>query len=1062
MKKNLKKAISAVIALAVAGSMVPASLAAKVTLTDVLDTASYATAVNTLVALGVISGYPEDNTFRPDNLITRAEVTKVVVAALNQTAAAENMKGSTNFSDVAADFWGSGYINAGVQNGFINGRDDGTFDPQANVSYAEIVKMLVATMGYEQYADYMGGYPNGYIAIANSEGVTAGVNAKADDKVTRAQVAQLVYNAMNTPIVQESGFVQTETGIRPNVVKMDGTKNGSTEVTYKTLLTEYFDAYYLEGYVVGTKKSGASVEFDEVEFAVAKAEKYDLDEFDHDSGFTTKNNISDAAADVKWTVNVGDTDALAYEGVYASAIVMIDEYDDCHMISFMPSGKNKTVSFDATLLDTSDYEDANGDILANPFQNVSNVDRLAFFQSTTATKASEYRLYEDNTGDLSLTIYVNGVKVVEPVDGETAALEALSTYVVNNNVGKVELVDTFKTDNKYDTIFVSYYATAQVSSATASSGKVVFENNTLNATSITLDDEDEELEYHIYYNGEEITVAELKEDDVLSIAFDVTASNSGLKNSLIASKFYDIYVSREVKTGKLSGMNDSDEIVTIAGEQYSFVGDYDNQVADMVMSDEYTLYVDYFGRIYSYETNVSAAKYAILDRFTWNTSDEAYRAVLYTAEGTSKTYVFSNGTSSKVLKDGVLYADLDVDEDDTLGDTAEHGNAKDDAVWDLMYDGSTKKNIEERVIKYKVSSSTGELTYVEFLSAQATSGVVENGELVKKEFKAKNNTIGSVKLSDATKIVDAIEYMTTEKTVDFAMATIASLTDDTPYLSYAFGEKFSDGTYPFVIITAADGSYNESTRFAVVTGSATSSSTEAGDLVYEIPVLYKGEATTLTAIEDIEDEVNALNKGDVFFFLTDSNSYVDEIDVIFTTGGTISYKNLVEKSIVENNDTVLVGPNKLVRYPSSDKASEDFEEAWFTNKADAIQLVYGPVMEKANSYMSIGKVIKEDGRLVTKIDDDNCYTIDINADTSVYTYDYSITNKDLMLSTSTTGSIIASKFSKTFTENDGDLIPWGLEDPDNAGVYPNQEAVNFAFALVVDGEAVDVFTFNAK
>ena len=194
MKTNLKKAISAVSALALAGSVVPASFAAKLTLKDVADTASYATAVNTLVALKVINGY-EDGTFLPDNLITRAEATKVMVAALNQIDSAEAMKGSTKFTDVEAKHeWATGFINAGVQAGYINGMGDGTFAPDANVTYAQMVKMLVSAMGYNEYAEFLGGYPNGFISIANSEGVTSGVKANADDNVTRAQVAQLVYS----------------------------------------------------------------------------------------------------------------------------------------------------------------------------------------------------------------------------------------------------------------------------------------------------------------------------------------------------------------------------------------------------------------------------------------------------------------------------------------------------------------------------------------------------------------------------------------------------------------------------------------------------------------------------------------------------------------------------------------------------------------------------------------------------------------------------------------------------------------------------------------------------
>ena len=122
MKKNLKKAISAVIALALSLSLIPASFAAKLALTDVADTASYATAVNTLVALDIINGY-EDNTFKPDDLITRAEVTKVVVAALNKSSDAESLTGATGFVDRVGNFFNTKVINP-IKEKIIDNEED--------------------------------------------------------------------------------------------------------------------------------------------------------------------------------------------------------------------------------------------------------------------------------------------------------------------------------------------------------------------------------------------------------------------------------------------------------------------------------------------------------------------------------------------------------------------------------------------------------------------------------------------------------------------------------------------------------------------------------------------------------------------------------------------------------------------------------------------------------------------------------------------------------------------------------------------------------------------------
>ena len=132
MNKNLKKVISSVAAL----TMVASSVAAfAVDFPDVESTASYAQAVQELSALDVISGY-DDGTFGPDKLVTRAEITKMIVDALAERSSAEASTESTKFADVSADHWAKGYINQGVANGFIAGMSDTEFDPDANVTYA--------------------------------------------------------------------------------------------------------------------------------------------------------------------------------------------------------------------------------------------------------------------------------------------------------------------------------------------------------------------------------------------------------------------------------------------------------------------------------------------------------------------------------------------------------------------------------------------------------------------------------------------------------------------------------------------------------------------------------------------------------------------------------------------------------------------------------------------------------------------------------------------------------------------------------------------------------------
>lgn len=91
---------------------------------------------------------------------------------------------------------------------------DTEFDPDANVTYVQAQKMLVSAIGYETYAQAQGGWPTGYKTYAASLDITKGISGIKDStELTRAQVAQMIDNAMDTPLCvtqagSQSGTVQ--------------------------------------------------------------------------------------------------------------------------------------------------------------------------------------------------------------------------------------------------------------------------------------------------------------------------------------------------------------------------------------------------------------------------------------------------------------------------------------------------------------------------------------------------------------------------------------------------------------------------------------------------------------------------------------------------------------------------------------------------------------------------------------------------------------------------------------------------------------------------------------
>lgn len=103
--------------------------------TDVSNDAWYCSAVSTLSAMGIISGYP-DATFRPNASITRAEF-----AAIATRFDVNGDKTSASFNDIA-DHWAKDEIAVAANNGWVNGYEDGSFRPQNKITRAETMSLV--------------------------------------------------------------------------------------------------------------------------------------------------------------------------------------------------------------------------------------------------------------------------------------------------------------------------------------------------------------------------------------------------------------------------------------------------------------------------------------------------------------------------------------------------------------------------------------------------------------------------------------------------------------------------------------------------------------------------------------------------------------------------------------------------------------------------------------------------------------------------------------------------------------------------------------------------------
>ncbi len=1051
MKFNLKKVIASVAALAMSLSCFTAFAA---DFSDVEATASYKNAIDELVALEVVNGY-EDGTFKPEAEITRAEVTKMVVAAMgpSYTAAAESSVGTSEFSDVKGH-WAAGYISVGVAQKFINGMGDGTFAPDANVTYAQIVKMLVAALGYESAANIAGGYPNGYIQTANQIGVTDGVaGVSADTNVTRAQVAQLISNALDTPLVVVANW--TTNILTGEPVAETKIMDGEEGRAYKTLLTEYHDAYKVKGRVDATKTTDSSLEKGKVRFDVEVAdnfEKYayevyyenETQYFDETVVGEDLNNDTDQLdtyVPVQVSVKKGYTSVNALYGdlnvedyllTYAEAIIRVTPDDEYEILTLVPYGKNEIVE-----LASKEY---------NTYDALNNA--LSFYMTETSARAKAYKL------DSAAQMYVNG-KPLGAVSGNLGYLGA------GNKIGKVTLIDTpaaatASKDGKFDYVMVTFQKYAIIDS-TAVSGddiKIYFddvESGVANAAPVIIDTTDDDAIYSFYKDGVAVDFETLKAGDVVLMTYDPTLAPS-------TSPYISFDICDKVFDGKIVGIRTEKglPVYTIDGAEYSYTEDTDAS-EDLDAGTEYTFYLDSLGRIVKAEELTTAKNFGIIDRVAQDANgDEKIRIIK--ADGTRQSY----------------------DIKQTIITTAK----------DIAYSsGTTLRQVVNRAVSYKVNSN-GEVVEVTPLTGDYTSDTTV-AELVVGDYKESSMKIGGVSLSDATQIIDLSETVTvasdnssvTEPNTyiasDIKAASLASFIDEEEYKILAFDQHPTDKTYRFVVILQGNDVITELTNFAVV-DSVKNLEIEGvpRKSIFAYTADSKGELVELLISEYCVGAPTSFNRGDVVVFALDGNGEIEKFEGAIDATANGSVDADVAGKIFALESTPAATAAKMFALSSAELDSDpDSLGAFFVKSGisrwngstgrDYARTGFGIIMDKKGSTVTMAKAVKSTGSdydSVTKqdgtteadadandwvTDESHLYDLSIAADANVYVYDFGKRDASMLYAGSIISTVVPS--SEVLVNGTNDFYNW--TDLATANVV---KAPTYAFYKTVDGDITDI------
>lgn len=255
--KNLKRVLS----LALTGVMLVGMMAIGASAVDFTDGEDivHTEAVNTMAALNIING-KDDGSFDPKATVTRAEMAKMITVALN--GGVDPVLGTQTtpkFSDIGGH-WAQKYIEYCANLGIINGRGDGTFEPNGIVTGTEAAKMILVAMGYDSTIFKFTGAD--WATNVNVEANNAtpnklyagilGIDPSAD--LSRDNAAQMIYNGVQDHMMTKSPAMTITNGeitweYKKSAQTILNTKYNAKVYTAVVLSNEYAG-------VAGTSKTG--------------------------------------------------------------------------------------------------------------------------------------------------------------------------------------------------------------------------------------------------------------------------------------------------------------------------------------------------------------------------------------------------------------------------------------------------------------------------------------------------------------------------------------------------------------------------------------------------------------------------------------------------------------------------------------------------------------------------------------------------------------------------------------------------------------------------------------
>ena len=504
---------------------------------DVTETNDAYTAVNVLSKLGVINGYEGEDgsfSFKPDNNVTRAEFTAMLLRTRGMGAIGSTSLENPPFPDVVTPdvSWAIGNIRTARELGIINGYDDGTFKPNNNVSYEEAVKMIVCALGYGEMGTDGAFWYSKYLMTATSLGFTDGAGGAIATPATRATIAKMLYNCLEIKLAENN------------------------EITNKTILENDLKLTKNVGYIdsnpsISLSAPNSTLRADEVQIA-------------------TRN-----ASGVMETATYKVDDASKYADMLGAEITFYYTLD-------RNSGLKHLIMASVRNSETLEIPAAN--IIDSDGGSIEYVKNLTDDRSLTASIAAD-----------SVVVYNGKLFGADKASSTFSAYSSAKGASSMPTIGRVKLVDR-NGDKNFDVVFIESYEAWFVSSKTTSNytivDKILLHNGSANSSkkldpsnNITFKDlSGKESSFNSVSANSVVCIMESNSGNGAEVITTVVICNNAVSGTITATNSKDGYTIGG-KTYKVSAQAKwKDDTLPVHGDSGKFYLDCDGNIITFVKS----------------------------------------------------------------------------------------------------------------------------------------------------------------------------------------------------------------------------------------------------------------------------------------------------------------------------------------------------------------------------------------------------------------------------------------------------------------------------------------------